>query len=183
MKNKLFLFLVVLFIFSSIGTVFGQAANPNLVRNGDFSRIAREWPNLPLDWNTTYRGGDGFSPIKSEDGRFIGWAENIYSFTLAQNITGLTNGRYNLAAEFSLNPDSVVGDITMNVYSGSTLLKSRSVRNELFAVPRDNDGRVRDIRYELTDIQVTGATVRIEFVGTNILKYIGIDNVVFTRVR
>jgi hypothetical protein len=146
----------------------------NYVRNGNFSDIAGQWPNLPLYWDTACTGGDGSSPIKTEDGRFIGWAQNVYSFTLSQDITGLTAGTYSLYAYFRLNPDSVVEDIVMNVYSGETLLKSRSVRSELLAAPRETD-----VRFELKDIQVTNTAVRIEFAGTNILKYIGIDNVVF----
>jgi hypothetical protein len=152
------------------------SAIKNYVKNGNFSNVASVWPNLPAEWDTTCTGGDGHSPVKTEDGRFIGWANNAYSFTLSQDITGLAGGTYSLSAYFRLNPDSVAGDIKMNVYSGETLLKSRSVRAELFAAPRETD-----VEFKLTDIAVTGDTVRIEFAGANIVKYIGIDNVVFSR--
>jgi hypothetical protein len=184
MKNKLTLILCVLLILGSIGTVFAQT-NPqvtNLVKNGDFEKYAKEWPNWPNDWRITWKGGDGYEPVKTEvkapdtNRRFIGWAEHTYNFTLSQNITGLTAGKYTLAADFRLNPDSELKDIVMSVYSGTTLLKSKSVLAELLAAKRETD-----IRFELTDIQVTGAVVRIEFTGTNILKYIGIDNVVFFK--
>ena len=186
MKSRFTLILCVLLILGSVGAVFAQTAPKpqvtNLVKNGDFEKCAREWPNWPTDWRITFKGGDGYEPVKTEakapdtNHRFIGWAEKVYNFTLSQNITGLTAGKYTLAADFRLNPDSVVEDIVMRVYSGSTLLKSRSVRAELFAADRETD-----VRFELTDIQVTGAAVRIEFAGTNILKYIGIDNVAFFK--
>ena len=177
MKSKLTLILCVLFFFGSFAAVFAQTDN-NLVRNGDFANVAREWPNWPTNWQPTWRGGDGYEPIKTENGRFIGWAENTYSFTLSQSVTGLTAGTYTLAADFRLNPDSTAENIVMNVYSGTTLLATRNVRAELFAQPRETD-----VRFELTGIRVSTAAVRIEFAGTNILKYIGIDNVVFTRDR
>ena len=176
MKNKLIVGLIMCVLFIGCASSATVSETGNYVQNGDFSKFGGEWPNLPFNWRTTWKGGDGYEPIKTEDGRFIGWAENIYSFTLSQNITGLTEGTYTLFADFRLNPDSVVEDIVMNVYSGSTLLKSKSVRDELFAVPRETD-----VPFELSDIEVTGRSVRIEFVGTNILKYIGIDNVVFSR--
>ncbi|MCL2126772.1 MAG: hypothetical protein FWH38_00840 [Treponema sp.] len=178
MKIKFVLALVVcvlLFGCASSAQV-SETDTGNFVRNGDFSRFGTEWPNLPFNWSTTWKGGDGYEPIKTEDGRFIGWAENIYSFTLFQNISGLTEGTYTLSAEFRLNPDSTAEDIVMNVYSGSTLLKSKSVRDELFAAPRETD-----VLFELNDIAVSGRSVKIEFAGTNILKYVGIDNVVFSR--
>jgi len=177
MKNKFTLILCVLLIFGSVGMAFGQAP-ANLVRNGDFAKVAKEWPNWPSDWAPTWKGGDGYESVKTENGRFIGYAENTYSFTLSQNITGLAKGTYTLAADFRLNPDSVVENIVMNVYAGTTLLKSRSVRAELFAVPRETD-----VKFELTGIAVSTPVVRIEFAGTNIKKYIGIDNVVFTKVK
>jgi len=184
MKNKLTLILCVLLIFGSMGMVFAQTAPaaPNLVKNGDFERFSKEWPNWPNDWSIKWKGGDGYEPVKTEvkapdtNRRFIGWAEKIYNFTLSQNVTGITAGKYNLSADFRLNPDSVVEDITMSVYSGTTLLKTRSVRAELMAAPRETD-----VKLKLTDIQVSTPVVRIEFTGTNILKYIGIDNVVFSK--
>ena len=178
MKIKFIVYLVIFALFfgcASSATV-SEPGDGNYVRNGDFSRFASEWPNLPNNWSTTWKGGDGYEPIKTEDGRFIGWAENIYSFTLFQNISGLAEGTYFLSAEFRLNPDSAAEDIVMNVYSGSTLLKSKSVREELFSLARETDHL-----FELTDIEITGRSVKIEFSGTNILKYVGIDNVVFSK--
>ena len=179
MKNKFLLILAVLLIAASFGSVFAQTPpNPNLVKNGDFARFAKEWPNWPFDWSPTWKGGDGYEPVKTENGRCIGYAENLFSFTLSQNITGLSKGKYSLSADFRLNPDSVVEDIKMNVYAGKDLLKSKSIRAELFAAEKETD-----VRFELADIQVNGAVVRIEFAGTNIKKYIGIDNVVFIKTK
>ncbi|MCL2127514.1 MAG: glycoside hydrolase family 26 protein [Treponema sp.] len=146
----------------------------NYVLNGNFSSTAAAWPNLPEGWDTEWTGGDGSSPVKTEDGRFIGWAKNAYSFTLSQTITGLAEGTYSLSADFRLNPDSAAEDIVMNAYSGETLLKSASVRAGLFAAPRQTD-----VRFSLAGIPVTDAEARIEFAGNNILNYIGIDNVSF----
>jgi hypothetical protein len=180
MKNCLVLALMIIYVlFSGCASAGGGAApeaGANLIRNGDFARFSNEWPNLPSNWTTTWKGGDGYEPIKTEDGRFIGWAENIYSFTLSQNITGLTEGVYSLSAEFRLNPDSIVEDIVMNVYSGSTLVKSMSVVADLLAAPRETD-----LLFEMTGIEITGRSAKVEFAGTKILKNIGIDNVVFTR--
>jgi len=150
----------------------------NYVRNGDFAKIGSEWPNLPFNWNVSYQGGDdeNGSPIKTENGRLIGWARHAYSFKLSQNIKGIPAGTYTLCAELRLNSDSEVGDIVMNVYSGSKLIKSKSVRDELSAATRETD-----VLFELTDIEITGSSAKIEFVGTNIVNYIGIDNVIFFR--
>ncbi|MCL2126773.1 MAG: hypothetical protein FWH38_00845 [Treponema sp.] len=178
MKIKFSMIFCVLLIFCTFGTLFAQAANPNLVKNGDFSRAAREWPNWPNDWNITWKGGDGYEPVKTEKEKFCGYAENTFSFTLVQNITGLAAGSYTLSADFRLNPDSVAEDIVMNVYSGATLLKSRSVRAELFAAAKETD-----VRFDLTGIQVKSPAARIEFAGTNIKKTIFIDNVVFSKDR
>ena len=176
MKNKFFLILAVLLIAGSFGSAFAQTPPPNLVKNSDFAKFAKEWPNWPFDWNIKWKGGDGYEPVKTENGRCIGYAENLFNFTLAQNITGLSKGKYTLAAEFRLNPDSAAEDITMSVYAGKDLLKSKSIRAELFAAAKETD-----IRFELGDIQVAGAAVRIEFNGVNVKKYIGIDNVVFSK--
>ena len=176
MKNIFIVTLIIGVLFIGCASSGSVSESGNLVKNGDFSRFAGEWPNLPFNWSTTWKGGDGYEPIKTEDGRFIGWAENIYSFTLAQNITGVSPGTYTLFAEFRLNPDSIVEDIKMSVYSGSTLLASKSVRDELFAVPRETD-----VLFELSGIEISERSAKIEFAGTNILKYIGIDNVVFSK--
>jgi hypothetical protein len=177
MKNKLIILALIMCVLF-IGCVSpGQVSETgNYVKNGDFSRVGNEWPNLPANWSTTWKGGDGYEPIKTEDGRFIGWAENMYSFTLFQNISGIAEGTYSLSAELRLNPDSVVESIVMNVYSGSTLLKSKNATAELLAAERETD-----VLFELTGIEVTGRSVKIEFAGTNILKYIGIDNVVLSK--
>ena len=148
----------------------------NYIKNCDFSKFGKDWPNLPFNWSNTWKGGDGYEPIKTEDGRFIGWAENTYNFTLYQNVTGLSSGTYVLFAEFRLNPDSVIEDLTMSVYSGKNLLKSLDVGPDLRGAERETD-----ILFELGDIEVTGGSVRVEFAGNNILKYIGIDNVVFSK--
>ena len=175
MKNKFLLILVALLIFGSFGSVFAQTA-PNLVKNSDFAKFAKEWPNWPFDWNIKWKGGDGYEPVKTENGRCIGYAENLFNFTLAQNVTGLSKGKYSLSADFRLNPDSVAEDITMSVYAGNNLLKSKSIRADLFAKPKETD-----VRFELDDIQVSSAAVRIEFTATNVKKYVGIDNVVFCK--
>jgi hypothetical protein len=176
MKLKIVPVLIVCIMVIGCATAAPVSDSGNYVLNGDFSKFGSEWPNLPYNWRTTWKGGDGYEPIKTEDGRFIGWAENIYSFTLFQSISNLVPGTYTLSAEFRLNPDSVVEDIVMNVYSGAALVKSKSVRDELFSVPRETD-----VLFELGGIEITGRTVKIEFAGTNILKYIGIDNVVFSK--
>ena len=181
MKLKIALALIICALLISCASAGGSGdsgvdGSGNYVRNGDFSRFASDWPNLPYNWSTTFKGGDGYSPIKTENGRFIGWAENLYSFTLHQNIAGLTPGKYFLTAEFRLNPDSIVDDMVMNVWSGRTLLASLSVAAELRGAPRETD-----IMYELLDIDVPSNSVRIEFIGTDILKYIGIDNVFFAK--
>ena len=186
MKKKLVwaLFICVLCIvfFGCASSAPASEETGNYVKNGDFSKFGSEWPNLPFSWSTTWKGGDGYEPIKTEvlapdtNRRFLGWAENIYSFTLSQNISGLTAGTYTLSAEFRLNPDSIVEDIVMNVYSGGSLIKSKSVREELFASPRETD-----VLFELPGIEITGRTAKIEFVGVNIIKYIGIDNVIFSK--
>ena len=152
----------------------GSAPAPNLVKNGNFSLCESVWPNLPLYWDITSTGGDGHSPVKTENGRFVGWANNVYSFTLSQDITGLDAGTYTLSADFRLNPDSVIDDITMSVYSGASLIKSKSVCADLLAAPRETD-----TKYELSGIEITGPEAKIEFAGTDILKFIGIDNVIF----
>ena len=179
MEKKLIVILLICTLFMGCASSSGPTPvteDGNFIQNGDFARFGSEWPNLPFNWRTTWKGGDGFEPIKTEAGRFIGWAQNIYSFTLFQDIRGLTEGKYNLSAELRLNPDSEVGDIVMNVYSGSTLAKSRSVRAELLAAPRETD-----VLFELTDIDITGSSARVEFAATNILNYIGIDNVRFSK--
>ena len=184
MKMKVVLALVACLLLigfagcASSGGGGGGAAvdSDNYIKNGDFSRFGSDWPNLPYNWSTTFKGGDGYEPIKTENGRFIGWAENKYEFTLYQNVTGLPAGTYTLYAEFRLNPDSIIEEITMSVYSGKDLLKSLDVGPDLRGEPRETD-----ILFELKDIVVSGGSVKVEFAGANILKYIGIDNVVLTK--
>jgi len=179
MKSKFILILAVLLVIGTTGAIFAQTAGPNLIKNGDFSKHPTAWPALPNDWNFRWSDGDGYEPIKTEDGRFIGWAEKPYSFALLQNITNPAAGTYTLSAYFRLNPDSNVvnnGKVTMSVFSGRTLIKQRVIHTELLAMPRE-----KDHFFDLKDIPITGGVIRIEFEGVNISKYIGIDNVVFSR--
>ena len=148
----------------------------NFIKNGDFAKFGADWPNLPYNWSTTWKGGDGYEPIKTENGRFIGWAENIYNFTLYQNVSGLPAGTYTLFAEFRLNPDSIVEDLTMSVYSGKNLIKSLDIGPDLRGEERETD-----VLFELSGIEVKGGSVKVEFAGANIKKYVGIDNVVLSK--
>nr|MCR5756080.1 hypothetical protein [Acetatifactor sp.] len=85
----------------------------NLLPNGDFDELGSEWPNLPVGWNITYEGGDGWSPVKGQDGAFVGYAENPYRFTLSRKVEGLVNGTYRVKADIVLLNDGFAQNITL----------------------------------------------------------------------
>ena len=178
MKIKIVFALVVCALLIGCASTQGPVVEKdNYITNGEFTRVASEWPNLPFNWSTTFKGGDDYDPIKTESGRFCGYAENTYSFTLYQNVTGLPAGKYTFAAEFILNADTTVQEIKMNVYSGRTLVKSLDVGTELRGLPRETMHL-----FELTDIDASGS-VRVEFAVNSIVKTIFIDNVVFFQQK
>ncbi len=144
----------------------------NYVTNGDFAMVNEEWPHLPLSWNTAYEGGDGWSPIKGENGSFIGYANNAYTFTLSQEISGTESGLYQLLANIRLN-DGIVEDVVMTVKTGDTILAQQSVLSRLAANTT--------VPVSLENIPVGTENITVVLSGTIGSKGLAIDDVALHR--
>ncbi len=101
--------------FTAPGPGTEESFGENLVTNGDFTSQEEEWPNLPADWETGYTGGDGWSPIKGQDGVFVGYADNAYTFILKQNIPDIQAGMYQLAVDIVLLNEGYANAVTIGV--------------------------------------------------------------------
>lgn len=151
----------------------GQYELPKLLKNGDFMLLKTDWPNLPLDWNTTYTGGEGWSPIKGENESFVAYSGQPYSFTLSQNAE-LEPGEYKLSASMTLN-DGVNNDIVIGVYDGNKKIAKRSVLDELTA------SVATKVTLESIDVHDT-TLITISILGDFESKGLSIDDIVLVRV-
>lgn len=139
----------------------------NYVVNGDFSSQEADWPNLPTDFTYAYEGGDGWTPIKGEDGRLVGYAENAYTFTVEQTITDLQNGIYSLSADMKLL-NGVVNEVILGAGEQSSDVLSRL-----------ND--TQDTTVTIENVEVRDGILRVYISGDVESKGLSIDNLALQR--
>jgi hypothetical protein len=150
----------------------GDLPPKNYITNGDFTSLGTEWPNLPVGWDTAYTGGDGWSPIKGENGTLVGYATAPYTFTLSQEVTGLASGYYKLTASIKLN-DGPVNDVIVRVMAGDTVLSEISVYSRL-AVNTP-------VTVSLENIPVSAEAITVIIYGDIASKGMAIDDVSLIR--
>jgi len=142
----------------------------NLLINGELTDLASDWPNLPIGWNVTYEGGDGWSPVKGENGTFVGYAENAYTFVLSQNVADLVNGTYKVEADIQLLNDGFAKNVTLTAAEETKDVTGLVDASGMKTVTLDN---VVVTDHELT-VSVSG-----EFTG----KGLKVDKVVLNLVQ
>ncbi len=150
----------------------GDLPPHNYITNSDFTAVNGTWPNIPTGWDTTYVGGDGWSPIKGDSGAFVGYASAPYTFALSQNVSGLNEGYYQLSSSIKLN-DGTVNDVKIKVMAGSEILSERSVLSELLANTA--------VAVDLLNIPVRAEDITVTISGDIGSKGLTIDDVTLIR--
>jgi hypothetical protein len=150
----------------------GELPPRNYITNGDFTLVGSQWPNIPVDWVASYEGGDGWSPVKGENGALVGYADNAYTFTLSQAVSGIEDGLYKLSANIKLN-DGIVNDVVMTVKAGETVLAQQSVFSHLAANT--------SVPVSIENIPIGTDTVTVTISGDIGSKGLTIDDVALIR--
>ncbi len=140
----------------------------NYIENGDFSQTETEWPNLPISWETSYTGGDGYSPIKGENETFSSWASNPYTYELKQTVQNLSKGIYKLTADIKLHNADVANSIILKAGDKSLNVTSLVTDTEFTKVT-------------LEDITVKDDSVTVSLNGDFTTSGGAVDNVILTR--
>lgn len=151
----------------------GDIPQTNYIVNGDMAETNTEWPNLPTSWDSAYEGGDGWSPIKGENGAFVAWASAPYTFTWSQIVTDLERGVYELNADLKQHNDNVLNSLTLTVTDAAgEVLASKDLTTAL----------TTDVwnTYTLSDITAEG-DVTVTFTADVKTSGIAIDNVALYR--
>lgn len=164
-----------------------KTAEVNHMPNGDMESYSNEWPNLPDGYITSYTGGDGWSPIKTENNghqagstadaessrKFGGYAGNSYTYDLSREVSGLRAGIYELSAWIKLSSDGSFGDGYMEALVNGV---SRS------KVSYDNSQKGKWVQLTIGGIEIgNGESFTCHFYGEVVQKGFGLDDIFLKR--
>lgn len=165
-----------------------KTADVNQMPNGDMEVYDTvNWPNLPEGYTTSYTGGDGWAPIKTEQNghrtgstadvessrKFAGYAGNAYTYNLSKEVEGLRAGVYELSAWIKLSSDGSFGDGYMEA------LVNGVSQNK---VSYDNTQKGKWVQLTISGIKISdGEQFTCHFYGEVTAKGFGLDDIFLKR--